>query len=232
MIRRRALVTGSLGGIGSATVKRLVDAGYEVIGVDRHPAGDRADHVQFDLARPDAGEALLALVGPVDILVNNAGVALQRPFTESTVDDFRLTFDVNVRAPFLLCQSFAPLMAERGWGRIVNVSSNAARTGGTVSNSALYAASKAALLTLTKSVAREFGPAGVTANTIAPGAIATDMAHSGRSEQAKAALLAQIPVARFGTPADVAALIGFLVGEESGYINGATVDINGGWFMH
>lgn len=230
-VPRRAIVTGSARGIGRAIVETLAASGHEVVGVDvlDQSAESLVAAVQADLADPAVAARLLADHGPFDILVNNAALFIHKPLPEFSLDDFDRTIAVNLRATFLLSQAAAPVMAERGWGRIVNLSSVGARTGG-ISQSAVYNATKAAIISLTKNFARNYGAAGVTANAIAPGAVETFMT-SHIIPEYRERYLEQIPVGRYSEPAEIADLVDFLVSDRAAYINGATVDINGGWVM-
>lgn len=229
---RRVLVTGAARGIGAEIGQFLMRRGYEVQSVDvleaQHP--DFPVH-RVDLTNEDEIRRLPSLIGEIDILVNNAGVAVDKPLLESTSGDFDLTMAVNLKAPLLLAQAFVPGMTSRGWGRIINIGSVAARTGGTVSSTVLYAASKAGLMSMTRSLARELAPSGILVNSVVPGAIATKMAHEGRSEELKQTMLSRIPVARFGTPGEVATVVEFLCSDASSFVTGAAIDVNGGWHM-
>jgi len=228
---RVALVTGSAGGIGRAIAVALQDVGMEVIGVDRVPQDDgvlgRSEVV--DLAEIDACEALMRRVGRVDVLVNNASVLVVKPLADVDADDFSLLFDVNLRAPVLLTRAALPGMIERGWGRVINLSSVGARTGG-VSQSAVYNMTKAGIASFTKFVARHYGENGITSNALAPGGIMTGMS-SHMTDEDKAAVIAQIPAGRMAAPKEVASAAAFLASDEAGYINGVTLDVNGGWVM-
>jgi len=228
---RIALVTGSARGIGLSICDALASAGHEVIGVDvlQTTGATPARSIVADLADPGVSTRLLAEVGPIDVLVNNAAILISRPFGEVSIEDFDRTIAVNLRAPFLLSQAFAPGMADRAWGRIVNVASIAARTGGRTNVSA-YAASKGGLVALTKSLARELGPAGITVNAVAPGAIDTTMS-ADLDDETRRRFISEIPLRRFARPGDVAGLVAFLAGDEAGWITGATIDVNGGWVM-
>jgi len=231
MTERVALVTGSARGIGRAVAEALAATGCAVIGVDVLPQepGRLARTVVADLADPETCRRVAHDAGPVDILVNNAALLIQAPIRDFTLDDFERTIAINLRAPFLLCQSLVEGMAQRGWGRIVNVSSVGARTGG-VSQSAIYNATKAALISLTKNLARNYGPFGVTANAVAPGAVDTQMiAHFSADERAR--IVTQVPLGRFSQPEEIAAVIAFLASQQASYVTGATVDVNGGWVM-
>jgi NAD(P)-dependent dehydrogenase (short-subunit alcohol dehydrogenase family) len=170
MTGRRALVTGSARGIGLAIAQALADDGLEVIGVDvlEVAGGPCAQTIRADLGQTDECRRVLAEAGRVDVLVNNAAVLFRTKLEDFTVDEFDRTVAVNLRAVFLLCQGLAPTMAERGWGRIVNISSIGARDG-RLAHGTAYAATKAGVLATTRSLARRFGAAGVTVNAVAPG---------------------------------------------------------------
>jgi 3-oxoacyl-[acyl-carrier protein] reductase len=228
---RTALVTGSARGIGLAIAQQLNDDGIRVVGADilDQDVGPCSEVVHADLADPAVPEQLLNDHGPFDVLVNNAALFIHQPIADVTVDDFDRQMAINLRANFLLSQTAAPVMAERGWGCIVNLSSVGARTGG-VSQSAVYNATKAGIISLTKNFARNFGASGVTANAIAPGAVDSFMT-SHVSEADRTAYEAQIPLGRFSEPHEIAAVVGFLVSDAAGYINGAVIDVNGGWLM-
>jgi NAD(P)-dependent dehydrogenase (short-subunit alcohol dehydrogenase family) len=235
MTQRTALVTGSAQGIGRAIAEALAADGHRVIGIDirDQDAGPMVRTVSADLAEPAAIEALAADVGGVDILVNNAAILVEKPIEDTTIGDFDRTIAVNLRAPFLLSRAIGAGMKERGWGRIVNISSVGARTGA-VSQAAVYAATKAGLIALTKNFARNYGPFGVTVNAVAPGAIETPMVVGqievtpGLREQ----VTPQIPLRRFAQPAELAAVVAFLASDAASFVTGATVDVNGGWFMY
>lgn len=235
MSRRIALVTGSARGIGRAIVDALVEGGHDVVGVDvvDHGPGFPGRALAGDLADPATIERLLAEVGRVDVLVNNAAILVEKPIEETSIEEFDRTMAINLRAPFLLSRAFGAGMRQRGWGRIINIASIAARTGGT-SQVAAYGASKAGLVALTKNFARNYGPDGVTVNVVCPAGIITPMAES--QERANPGTLADraatFPLRRNAQPSEVASVVAFLASDGAGYMTGTTVDVNGGWFMY
>ena len=227
---RTALVTGSARGIGRAIARRLRSDGHRVIGVDILPHEEDLDQtLQADLADPEECSRVAAEAGVVDVLVNCAALFIHKPIYEFTVEEFDRTIAVNLRAMFLLSRELVEGMAERGWGRIINISSVGARTGG-VSQSAVYNATKAGMISLTKNFARNYGPQGVTANAVLPGYVHSFMT-SHITEQENALYMSQIPLGRGADPEEIAAVVGFLASDESGYMTGASLDVNGGWVM-
>jgi len=234
MTIRTALVTGTAQGIGLAIAQELSKRDHQVIGVDVKPHKDDAIELALvaDLGEIDECLRVVAEGGQVDILVNNAAVIIQKPVEEFGMDDFDRTIAVNLRAPFLLSRELVPAMASRGWGRIINISSIGARLGG-VADSAVYAATKAGLISFAKNFARNFGPSGVTANAVAPGGIRTPMSAAifARDPSFEPAITEQIPLRRIADPSEVASVVAFLASDAGGYINGATIDVNGGWLM-
>ena len=228
---RTALVTGSARGIGAAICRALKREGMAVIGTDvidhEHEDVDRV--IEADLSDPAECERLITEAGSVDVLVNNAAIFFHKPIPEFTVEDFDYTIAVNLRANFLLSQGLVEGMVERGWGRIINISSVGARTGG-VSDSAVYNATKAALISLAKNFARNYGKHGVTANAVAPGFVESFMT-SHVPDDDKTLYLSQIPVGRSSQPEEVADVVAFLAGDGASFVTGATIDINGGWVM-
>lgn len=238
---KHALVTGASGGIGAAIAHALHGAGATVglsgTRVDPLEAlaaelGTRAHVLPCDLGDPDAVEALpkaaLAAMGGLDILVNNAGITRDQLFMRMSDDDWAQVLDVNLTSAMRLCRGVVRPMMKARWGRIVNIGSIVGATGnpGQVN----YAAAKAGLSGMTKSIAHEVATRGITANMVAPGFIETPMTDK-MTEDQKSALTAQIPVARMGTPEEIAAAVLYLASPEAGYVTGATLHVNGGMAM-
>lgn len=236
---RTALVTGSTGGLGVAIAKALAAEGARVIvsGRDKvrgdavvgdiRAAGGQAEFIAADLGAGEAQVRRLAeAAGPVDILVNNAGIWSLPVPTEAVSEETLLeSYRTNVLAPFLLTGALAPAMAQRGGGAVVNIGSITGLIGG--DKSALYSSTKAAVHSLTKSWAAEYGPQGVRVNAVAPGPIATDRALE--SADHVAPVLARIPSRRMSTPDEVAAAVVFLAGDDAANIHGAVLSVDGGW---
>jgi 3-oxoacyl-[acyl-carrier protein] reductase len=228
---RTALVTGSGRGIGLAIAESLTANGYSVIGVDVAPDAS-AGTLRYDLSSWDACHELIAATPHVDVLVNNAAVLIEKSPDEITEDDFQTMLAVNLRAPFILTRAYTRTMKERGRGRVINISSVSARTGGFAATG-VYAASKAGLIALTKYFARLHAPDGITVNAVAPGAIDAPMAQAQvqRDPRLVDEIPKLVPARRWGRPEEVANIVAFLAGDEAAFINGVTVDINGGWVM-
>ncbi|MCX7283615.1 MAG: SDR family NAD(P)-dependent oxidoreductase, partial [Novosphingobium sp.] len=216
-----ALVTGAAAGIGAACAKRLAQDGVAVgvLDLDEDRCADTVAAIQLSGGRAlalganvssgsevqAATEALRAAFGPINILVNNAGVTDFTPFSKVTEDLWERIFAVNVKGPFLLAQAVLEDMKAAGWGRIVNISSSSAQTG--AANMVAYSSSKGALVAMTRSMAQEFGPFGITVNNIPPGSVmGTIMSEANRSrfQIPEDVLLSTIPVRRFGEPSDIA----------------------------
>jgi NAD(P)-dependent dehydrogenase (short-subunit alcohol dehydrogenase family) len=233
---RVALVTGSARGMGRAMCEVLAESGHRVVGLDRldQERGPLERVVTADLAdRAVPGQVVadvLATEGRLDVLVHNAAVYVhQHPLPEVTPEDYDLMTSVNLRAVFFLSQAAAEAMRPNGWGRIIGISSVGARTGG-VSNSAVYNSTKAAVISLMKNFARNYGRYGITANAVAPGAVEGFMTdHLTAEERAK--FVEVIPVGRFAAPIEIARVVGFLASDAASFVNGATIDVNGGWIM-
>jgi 3-oxoacyl-[acyl-carrier protein] reductase len=236
---RVALVTGASRGIGAAIAQELAGAGASVVLVGRDSSqlqqvaghiGEQAlacvaDITDADQLRHSVDQAL-ARFGRIDILVNNAGRNSRGAFDTVSSEEFDEIHDVNLFAPFAYVQLVAGGMRDRRWGRIINIASISAQTGG-VSGSVAYSSSKAGLIGMTRTLARDLGPFGVTANAIAPGQIETEMSQV-LTDPERASITASIPIGRLGSPEDIAHAVHFLASEEAAYITGATLDVNGG----
>jgi 3-oxoacyl-[acyl-carrier protein] reductase len=247
MKQRIALVTGAAKGIGLATSQKLIAAGCQVVMVDRLPIDLAKLGLSAETALAFAGDVsdtafLLRLkeqiesrLGVVSILVNNAGISPKRPdgrssgILEVTLDEWSKVLMINLTTVMQLSQLFLPGMRAQKFGRIVSLSSLAGRSKSVVAGPS-YMASKAGILGLMRAIASEMGPEGITANCVAPGRILTDMSMQA-GEEVNRRYAEQIPVRRLGTADEVADTIVFLCAESSGFINGATIDINGGFFM-
>lgn len=216
-----ALITGGASGIGLETAHLLRSRGYRVITADL-AGGDE----KVDVSDPDSVARLREKVGEVDVLINSAGIVGPSSRVEDTeYEDWRRTFAVNVDGVFLMCRAFAPGMTRRGWGRIVNLSSIAAKEGNPLQSA--YSASKAAVIGLTKSLGKELACTGVLVNAVAPAAVRTPM-----NESTDPAILARsqalTPLGRFAEPTEIAQLIAWLCAEEMSFSTGAVFDASGG----
>jgi len=230
---KTAVVTGGGSGIGRAIAERLMADGYHVATLDLSPAGpafaqeaDVTDRAQVDRALAAVRERL----GPVTILVNAAGMDGFKRFVNLDFAAWQRVIDVNLNGVFHCIQAVLPDMLEAGWGRIVNISSSSAQSGQQFM--AHYVAAKSAVNGLTKALALEFGPAGITVNAVPPGFIDTPML---RRAEARGLLggtleehIQRTPVRRAGRPEDIAAACAFLISEEAGYITGQLLGVNGG----
>ncbi len=246
LTQRVAIVTGAARGIGAAIAEQLVCAGAKVVVADQDIDGaqrtataltkrrGQASAVGVDLADRQSIEAMVDQVrqdlGPIDILVNNAGIMFRTRFADIELDEWNATLHVNLTGPFLCTQAVMAGMKEAGFGRIVNIASSAGRSVSTLGG-AHYTASKAGLLGLTRAVAKETAPFGVTVNAICPGLIDTQMARDTTSSEELQGFIASFPAQRLGTPEEVGNLVVFLCSDQAGYITGASVDINGGDLM-
>jgi len=218
---RTALVTGGASGIGAATAERLRAGGLEVVTLDLAGADVSADVTDEEALRRVAGE-----VGPVDVLVNSAGViGPNRPLVQTTADEWRHVLDVNVVGTVNTLRAFVPGMAERGWGRVVNLASMAGKDGNP--GLAAYSAAKAAVIALTKSAGKELATTGVLVNAIAPAVIATPM-NAATAPDVLAHITGLIPMQRIGRPEEVAELVAFLCSDRVSFSTGAVYDISGG----
>ena len=177
-------------------------------------------------------ELLAGSMPPIGAVVNNAGITSPTPFVQVTDEEWERIFAVNVRGSYNITRRVVPGMADRGFGRVVFLSSVSAERGGGVFGGVAYSAAKAAQLGFARALAREAGPHGITVNSVAPGLIDTDITAGKLDPERKAQLIAGVPVGRAGNVHDVADLITFLCREESGYITGVTYDVNGGAHIH
>lgn len=240
-----ALVTGGSRGIGRAVCVRLASMGVTVgVNYVANPAaaettleqmqaiGGKGFTVRFDVADPEAVQQnikeMIAVHGQIDILVNNAGITRDGLMARMSEDDWDSVLDTNLKGAFLCSKAVMRTMMKKRWGRIINVSSvvGFVGNGGQVN----YAAAKAGLTGLTKSMARELAGRNITVNCVAPGYIVTDMT-DGLTEDVQEALKAQIPLGVLGTPEDVAAAVTFLASTDSNYVTGQTLHVNGGMYM-
>jgi len=245
VVSRIAFVSGGMGGIGSAICRRLGRQGHTVIagclpgyekktewlermrseGFRVHAAeGDVADFesctAMFDQAR--------SVVGPVDILVNNAGITRDSVFKRMTEADWMAVINTNLNSVFNVTRQVIDGMSERGWGRIINISSVNAIKGQFGQTN--YSAAKAGMAGFSKALAQEVVRKGVTVNTVSPGYVETDMVMAIRKE-VRDQIVAQIPMGRLARPEEIAAVVSFLASEEAGYITGANISVNGGMHM-
>ncbi|HEU5023426.1 MAG TPA: SDR family NAD(P)-dependent oxidoreductase [Spirillospora sp.] len=221
MTARTALVTGGARGLGAATAERLRRDGLAVTTLDLAGADITAD-VTDETALLDVADGL----GPVDVLVNSAGiVGPNEPLLETTSEQWRRVFDVNVLGTVNALRAFVPGMRDRGWGRVVNFASMAGKDGNP--NLSVYSASKAAVIGLTKSIGKELATSGVLVNAIAPAVIATPM-NADTAPDVLAHITSLIPMGRIGRPEEVAELVAFLSSDRVGFSTGAVYDISGG----
>jgi NAD(P)-dependent dehydrogenase (short-subunit alcohol dehydrogenase family) len=242
--KRVAVITGGGRGIGRRTAELLAERGYRLALIDLHRPNDTVTHIQAK-----GGEALgcagdivdestvagfvqqvLDRYGRADVLVNNAGISLISPAEHTSVNEYRRVLDVNLVAPFLLAKAFGGKMLEAGSGSIINVSSVAGMLG--IADRAAYNASKHGLIGLTRTLAAEWGGRGVRVNAVCPGWVKTEMdvADQGSGTYSDADIIGRVPMARFATPDDVARAIAFLAdSDESGFINGEALAVDGGW---
>lgn len=245
---RVAMITGGASGMGLAVAQRLASVGHRVALLDLDgDAGTRAAEdlkqtgaaavaMKVDVTDRAAVDAAMAEVrgelGPIEIMVTSAGFDEFESFTDITPDAWKRMIEINLTGTFHCIQSAIPDMLAAGWGRIVTISSSSAQSG--ANRMAHYVASKGGVIGLTKALAVEYAPSGITVNTIPPGFIDTPMA---RRAEARGdlpsidAVAARTPVRRAGTPEDIAAACAFLCSEDAGYITGQLIGVNGGWYL-
>jgi acetoacetyl-CoA reductase len=244
MAKKVAYVTGGMGGIGTAICQRLHKEGFNVIagcgptrdwqkwldeqkalGYSFHAsAGNVADWDSTVTAFTKAREAH----GPIDVLVNNAGITRDRMFLKMTPDDWKAVIDTNLNSMFNVTKQVVPGMVEKGWGRIIQISSVNGEKG--QAGQTNYSAAKAGMHGFTMALAQEVASKGVTVNTVSPGYIGTDMVRAIKPEVLEK-IIATIPVKRLGTPEEIGSVVAWLAGEDSGFTTGADFSCNGGLHM-
>ena len=240
---KTAVITGASGGIGSAIAAKLASDGYNTIlnyNKSQSKAEKLCEHLvsqgfnavtfKADVSQSEEADALIAFAakefGSADILVNNAGIAQQKLFTDITDEDYDRMFNSNVRSVFNCCRAALPYMIHNKWGRIVNISSMWGVCG--ASCEVHYSASKAAVIGLTKALAREVSPSGITVNCIAPGLIDTPMNAALDKETIKS-LCEETPAGRIGTPDDIASAVSFFVSDGASFTTGQVLSVDGGF---
>lgn len=243
---RVALVTGSSRGIGRGIAERFAREGARVT-VTWHrnedaaetlveeilKQGGRAIACQLDVARRDSVRRVVArtigALGGLDVVVNNAGLLEQKPFETISDADWDETFDTNLKSAFVFAQEVRSHFLARGAGQLINIASIGGQTGGT--KAPHYAAAKAALISLTRSLAKLYAPHGVRVNAISPGYIETDMYADITTRESEQAILDTIPLGRIGRPADVAGAAVYLASDDADYVTGHVLNVNGGFYL-
>lgn len=247
LLHRLALITGASGGIGAAAARKIASMGADIcLQANSNPtAAEKLAHelkkiyplqtftvITIDLAKPEAGSTLIKLcqdiAGNPDIFVSCAGTANIAPLNDLTEETYCKLQYLHLQTPLFACQAMIPHLLQHKWGRIVMVSSIWGITG--ASCEVAYSALKAGEIGLTKALAKEWGPSGITVNAVAPGVIDTAM-NSSLETATRLELIEQTPVGRLGTPADVATAIAFLVGREAGFVTGQVLSPNGGFLI-
>jgi len=245
VIPRIAFVSGGMGGIGSAICRRFAQSGHTVVagclpGYERkqewldamRSQGFRVHAAEGDVAEFDSCAEMFynvrSIVGPIDILVNNAGITRDAVFKRMTEQDWMAVINTNLNSVFNVTRQVIDGMSERGWGRIINISSVNALKGQFGQTN--YSAAKAGMAGFAKALAQEVVKKGVTVNTVSPGYVETDMVKAIRQE-IRDQIVASIPMGRLARPEEIAAVVGFLASEEAGYITGANISVNGGMHM-
>jgi 2-hydroxycyclohexanecarboxyl-CoA dehydrogenase len=230
---KTAVVTGGASGIGRAVAERLRSDGFQAAVIDLSPTDDEFGHVAdvTDRAQVDAAVAAIReKFGPILVLVNAAGVEGFQKFSKMTFPEWSKVIDVNLNGVFHTIQSVLPDMVEAGWGRIVNISSSSTHSGQPFM--AHYVAAKSAVNGLTKSLALEYGPSGITVNAVPPGFVDTPMLRSAESRHLLGGTVEdhinRTPVRRVGRPEDIAAACAFFISDEASYITGQILGVNGG----
>ncbi|HJU38322.1 MAG TPA: acetoacetyl-CoA reductase [Tahibacter sp.] len=246
MEQRVAVVTGGIGGLGTEICKHLADSGCRVIAADLASRAERIDAFRsevaawgdaiafapLDIADFDACATLIADVraryGSLDILVNAAGITRDTTLRKMTAEQWHSVLTINLDGVFNMCRNVVDGMCERGYGRIVNISSVNGQTGQFGQTN--YAAAKAGMHGFTMALAREVARKGVTVNSVSPGYCKTAMVMA-LAQNVREQIVADIPVGRLGEPSEIARVVDFLVAPDAGYITGANIPVNGGYFM-
>ena len=239
------IVTGAAGGIGAAIVNEFLLSGKMVVAVDLDTDAilgaiasgvdrSRLFPLAADLSSSDSWFDIVAhcreVCGPVQILINNAGVIVRQAIENSTPESWKKQIDVNLKATYFLSKLFAKQMSKSGWGRIVNMSSQAGHTGG-AEDCPIYAVTKGGINTMTRAFARAYARSGITVNAIAPGIVMTDMIKKTLPEERINAVTAQIPIGRVSEASEIAAAATYLCSHEAGSVTGQVLDISGGMIM-
>jgi len=245
MSKKIALVTGGMGGIGTAICQRLANDGFTVVAgcsTSREPQQwldtqkelgfefhvSASDVTNWDSAK-EAIDKIKADLGGVDVLVNNAGITRDAVFSRMSPEDWNAVINTNLNSLFNVTKQVIDHMAEKGWGRIINISSVNGQKG--QFGQANYSAAKAGMHGFTKALAQEYARKGVTVNTVSPGYIGTDMVQAIR-EDVLEKIIASIPVRRLGTPEEIASIVSWVASDEAGFATGADFSINGGLHMY
>jgi NAD(P)-dependent dehydrogenase (short-subunit alcohol dehydrogenase family) len=240
---RAAIVTGGGGAIGRAIALKLAGQGVSIAVADLRldaaeetahlvsQAGGQAAPIAADVGAPEQVDLMVretvAAFGRVDIMVSNAGIGDIRSFFDLTPEAWERTLRINLTGPFLCGQAAAREMTKRKWGRIVNIASISGQKAGW--GRTAYGTSKAGVIHLTKQMAMELGPLGITANAIGPGPVDTEMTRTGHTPKTREAYIQSIPAGRYGLPEEMAAGVAFLASEEAAYVNGHCLNVDGGY---
>lgn len=247
MTSKTALVTGAAAGIGRACAIRLANDGFNVGVLDLNEAnaqkvvdeiiaaGNKAIALQASIADrkqvEEACDKLRTAFGPITVVVNNAGISNFIPFEEITDEDWKIQFEINTYGTFVVTQTVVPDMKNAGWGRVINISSSSAFSGSF--EQVHYSASKGAVVSMTRSLSQALGKYGITVNNVPPGSVMqTIMSEENKSRFtiSEETLKRMIPVGRTGIPDDIASAVAWLASDETGYVTGQTINVNGGRF--